>query len=515
MITDVDPDVVTAARDGDASAVEQLVAAYLPLVYNLIGRALSRELDVEDTVQETMLHVVRGLPELRDPRAFRSWLVAITMNEIRRHHRQRLPELRPVETFDALPDPASDFADVAILELGLSGQRMEIARAVAWLDDDDRELLSLWFLVEAGELSRADLVTALGVGPHAATVRVSRMKAQLETARGIVRALAVEPPCAGLTVVASGWPGEPSGLWRKRFARHVRDCDDCVSTASDLVPAERLLARMPLVPLPLGLPHLVPSTMRHTVAKALVSHRRIRHLSPHRRLPGRSSLWGGKLAVVSAGATVAIGGAAVVVGTGIGGSKPVAISDPSTTPPGAPVPTRPSIQPTTIPSTFATATKTAPTSAKPKPTPRPPARQSSAEDQVLAVINKARADQGLAPLVRTDGLNRSSSAHTKAMLSGCGLSHDCAGEPDLGGRESAAGVSWGAAGENIGQGGATPGSASGVCDTAVRLTNSMLAEKPPNDGHRANILSTSFHHIGISVLQDASGSVWLTQDFSD
>lgn len=43
----------------------------------------------------------------------------------------------------------------------------------------------------------------------------------------------------------------------------------------------------------------------------------------------------------------------------------------------------------------------------------------------------------------------------------------------------------------------------------------MLDEKPPNDGHRANILSTSYTHIGISVIRDSSGTVWLTQDFSN
>ena len=50
---------------------------------------------------------------------------------------------------------------------------------------------------------------------------------------------------------------------------------------------------------------------------------------------------------------------------------------------------------------------------------------------------------------------------------------------------------------------------------AIGLTNSMLAEKPPNDGHRRNILINGFHHIGISVFRDSSGTVWMTQDFSD
>jgi uncharacterized protein YkwD len=50
---------------------------------------------------------------------------------------------------------------------------------------------------------------------------------------------------------------------------------------------------------------------------------------------------------------------------------------------------------------------------------------------------------------------------------------------------------------------------------AVGLTQSMLDETPPNDGHRQNILSSSFHHIGIAVYRDGSGTVWMTQDFSN
>jgi uncharacterized protein YkwD len=47
------------------------------------------------------------------------------------------------------------------------------------------------------------------------------------------------------------------------------------------------------------------------------------------------------------------------------------------------------------------------------------------------------------------------------------------------------------------------------------LTQDMINEKPPDDGHRLNILSTSFHHIGIVVSRDSSGTVWMTQDFSN
>lgn len=138
-----------------------------------------------------------------------------------------------------------------------------------------------------------------------------------------------------------------------------------------------------------------------------------------------------------------------------------------------------------------------------------------AADQVLALINQARAQAGLAPLVASADLEQSASAHNQTMAGGCGLSHQCAGEPAVGDRESAAGVDWTAAGENIGEDGPVADNAAAVAQTAVALTQDMLNEKPPDDGHRRNILSGSFGHIGIAVYEDSAGTVWMTQDFSN
>ena len=135
--------------------------------------------------------------------------------------------------------------------------------------------------------------------------------------------------------------------------------------------------------------------------------------------------------------------------------------------------------------------------------------------QVLALINQARASAGLPALTLTTGLEKSSSAHNLLMAGGCGLSHQCPGEPPIGDRETAAGVDWTAAGENIGEGGPVADTTAATAAMAVGLTQSMLNEQPPNDGHRLNILSSSFTHIGIAVYRDSSGTVWLTQDFSN
>ncbi|MEU1692701.1 sigma-70 family RNA polymerase sigma factor [Streptomyces hirsutus] len=239
-------------------AQDELVSAHLPLVYNIVGRALNGHPDVEDVVQETMLRALGSLGSLKDPGSFRSWLVAITMNQIRRHWRSEshggaAPVRSGLHDAYEVADPGADFVDLTILRLGLEGQRREAAEATRWLDPDDQALLSLWWLEAAGELTRAEVAAALELPPQHTAVRVQRMKAQLETARLVVRALSAQPRCVLLDDITEAWDGVPSALWRKRIARHARDCTVCAGFQSGLVPAEGLLVGLGLVPVAAGL----------------------------------------------------------------------------------------------------------------------------------------------------------------------------------------------------------------------------------------------------------------------
>jgi RNA polymerase sigma factor (sigma-70 family) len=238
---------IAAAQAGDRRALDELVAGWLPLVYNVVGRALNGHADVDDVVQETMLRAVDHLGSLRDPDSFRSWLVAIAMRQIRdRARRRKSPDQLP----DGLPGDAADFAELTVLRLQLEGQRREVAEAVRWLDDEDRQLLSLWWLEVAGELTRRELASAVGISRQHAAVRVQRMKERLETARGVVRAL--DGACPDLRDLTARWDGRRDSVWRKRVARHLRGCAYCGDPRESVVPAERLLVGIALVPLPIG-----------------------------------------------------------------------------------------------------------------------------------------------------------------------------------------------------------------------------------------------------------------------
>jgi uncharacterized protein YkwD len=222
-----------------------------------------------------------------------------------------------------------------------------------------------------------------------------------------------------------------------------------------------------------------------------------------------------------------------------GGSAPIrtdAIARPSTGPschgpgqPSAPCASAPA--PSPGPATVsATPTRTAsshpaprkPRVPKPTPAETPAAAPSpsgsaatSAAASVLDLINQARAQAGLPAYTILSGLQVSSAGHNQLMADGCGLSHQCPGEPALGDRETAAGVHWTAAGENIGEGGPMADTTAAITQMADALTQDMLNEKPPDDGHRLNLLSSTFTHVGIAIYRSSDGTVWMTQDFSN
>jgi uncharacterized protein YkwD len=180
------------------------------------------------------------------------------------------------------------------------------------------------------------------------------------------------------------------------------------------------------------------------------------------------------------------------------------------TPSGRSPSTRPSTSPHPSPRTHRTPS---PRSSRTRTPAKSGSANARAETAVLAQINRARAEAGLPAYTRTAGLQISAGKHNARMAAGCGLSHQCPGEAAIGDRETAAGVHWTAAGENIGEGG--PVAVGSITAMAQNLTRDMLDEKPPDDGHRLNLLSKTFTHIGIAVYRDNHGVVWMTQDFSN
>lgn len=480
--------LVTAAREGDPQAQDALVSAHLPLVYNIVGRALNGSVDVDDVVQDTMLRALDGLGGLRAPGSFRSWLVAIAMNRVRAHWQDRQVAPGAVEQVGEVADPGADFVDLTMVRLQLSGQRQETARATRWLEPDDRGLLSLWWLECAGELTRAEVAQALQLSSQHTAVRVQRMKAQLESARVVVRALDSRPRCEELSGLLATWDGRPSALWRKRIARHARECVRCAGMWSGLMPAEGLLAGLALVPVPFALlPEIrsafdgapvgspsPPAAAGGRVASREAARRR-------RRLRRRTA----GAAVVA----LCVGGAGLWYfgGGSDAGPERETVANPPTTPvtdlaaPDGNAGNAPSASPS--PSASASVSPSKSPSAASSRTPHPPARRTPTTPasrqqsrptrrpvatppaqpapagtvaQVVALVNKERAAAGCGPVTEGPQLDAAAQGHSDDMAARGFFDHTDPDGKGPGERITAAGYRWSTYGENIAEGQRTP-----------------------------------------------------------
>ncbi|MER8094250.1 sigma-70 family RNA polymerase sigma factor [Streptomyces goshikiensis] len=554
--------LVAAARAGDPRAQDELVGSFLPLVYNIVGRALNGSCDVDDVVQDTMLRALDGLGGLRADESFRSWLVAITMNRIRAHWQERRSGLGEsgLDEANDLADPGADFVDLTVVRLNLAGQRRETARATRWLEPDDRALLSLWWLECAGEVTRAEMSAALELSPQHTAVRVQRMKAQLESARVVERALDSQPPCEALRSVTAGWDGRPSALWRKRIARHARECMRCSGLFSGLVPAEGLLAGLALVPVGAAL----LAGVRSAAASGMVPvgsavHDAATELTPVVSGPGRaarrragdsgpgsgsgsasgSEAGGGRGVLrkrrqnrrrVIGGAVLAAcvaGGGLVYLGTLPGSGKteaeggatasplaalsaPDAVLPSGSASPSASASASASPSPSASASASASPSPSASTaSASPSPTrtkstppkpsaPAPAPAPPGVAGQVIALVNKERAAAGCGPLTENSQLRSAAQGHSDDMAARNFFDHTNPDGADPGKRVTAAGYRWSTYGENIARG--------------QQNADSVMDSWMKSPGHRANILNCAFKEIGVGIHQGAGGP-WWTQNF--
>ncbi len=131
------------------------------------------------------------------------------------------------------------------------------------------------------------------------------------------------------------------------------------------------------------------------------------------------------------------------------------------------------------------------------------------EQQVFALANQERRKVGKRPLLWDDALAGAARSHSQNMGERNFFSHE---DPRLGGllqRLRRFRISWGMCGENIWMNQGTD-SEEDLSAIARKAISSWMS----SPGHRANILSTSFTHLGVGAYYNPqSGAYYLTQVF--
>jgi len=166
--------LVTAARGGDAEALDTLLRRHHPRLLTLCARLTGNPTDADDACQDALVALARGLDRFDGRSSFSTWAYRVTTNtcldELRRRRRRPVPGLP--EDPPSLPPGSDGPDDPAETATG----RVDIDRALGRLAPEFRQAVVLRDLCQ---LSYADIAEAVGVPIGTVRSRIARGRALL------------------------------------------------------------------------------------------------------------------------------------------------------------------------------------------------------------------------------------------------------------------------------------------------------------------------------------------------
>src|SRR5437879_8109785 len=157
------PNLVSAARRGDAEAFDELVGVHLETGYRVALAILRNPDEARDAVQDAAFKAWRRLGQLKDASAARAWFLTIVANQCRSVRRGRWWS---VVTLPSVDHKGADFETA-------TAQSTDLERALAALAAEDRLPLFLHFYLD---LPLEEVRPVLGLTPAGAQARVCRAR---------------------------------------------------------------------------------------------------------------------------------------------------------------------------------------------------------------------------------------------------------------------------------------------------------------------------------------------------
>ena len=114
--------LVVRCQAGDEAALVELVERYQQRLGYYLRKMLAGTTGAEDAAQDVWYDVVRALPRLANPAAFRAWLYRIVRDWAWRILRRRPPPHRPIDDVEVAANGTADeftAEDVAIVHAAL------------------------------------------------------------------------------------------------------------------------------------------------------------------------------------------------------------------------------------------------------------------------------------------------------------------------------------------------------------------------------------------------------------
>ena len=199
--TSVDHDeaLLQAWRDGDESALSELLVSFQPRVWSICWRMVRHAEDATDLAQDVLVKVMNGLSGFDGRSKLSTWVIRITMNcclshlrkqKLRRHASLDAPG---IDGGDSRADRLQDGEPGPIQDVQRRDQHRRVQMALLELDEEQRLLLLLRD-VQGAEYAQLAEVYEVPIGT---------IKSRIFRARSALRAL-LEPTLSGPPAPDSG-----------------------------------------------------------------------------------------------------------------------------------------------------------------------------------------------------------------------------------------------------------------------------------------------------------------------
>ncbi|MFZ0545073.1 MAG: sigma-70 family RNA polymerase sigma factor [Candidatus Promineifilaceae bacterium] len=174
--------LLTALRQGEAAAFEQLFDTYSDKIYRLAAGLLEDDVEAEGVVQDSFLRLFEYLDRFEGRSKIGTWLYRVAYNASMDRLRKRRPSLSLTDERDhddtSLPPPVilTDWRNLPERLLTEAEINSELDRAITALPE---RLRAAFILYEIEGLSVDESAEVLGISVSAAKVRLHRARLAL------------------------------------------------------------------------------------------------------------------------------------------------------------------------------------------------------------------------------------------------------------------------------------------------------------------------------------------------
>ncbi len=234
-----DTDLIAAARAGDPAALSELLGRVQARVYRFGMKMCRNPHDAEEVLQETLLAMVRGLPEFRGDASITSWAYAIARSFCIKLHRRS--KFAPDEEASLEQEASREVRALADTEAGPDDHtehrelRSLLDEAIGQLEPGYRDVL---VLRDIEGLTAPEVAEVLDLSVAAVKSRLHRArKAVREVLAPIVAEHRAEPgaECPDTaTLFSRHIEGDLDPDACARMEAHLDHCEGCRATCEDL-----------------------------------------------------------------------------------------------------------------------------------------------------------------------------------------------------------------------------------------------------------------------------------------